>query len=69
MATTQPRATRERLFSGAAPCSSGSPAPSVCLCILCGQCSAEIQSNLPTNLVPQEKLGNVVESSLLHSSY
>ena len=68
MATVQPRATNEQFFLQAAPCNAGSFAPSVCLCVLCGQCSGKIQNDLPTSFVPQEKLMNVVEKGFLHSS-
>jgi hypothetical protein len=66
MMRTQPRAAGGRVLLDAAPCSSGTLAPSVCLCVLCGECST--QPDRPVSVVPIKKVTTVVENSTRHSS-
>ena len=68
MMRTEPTAAGGRVLLGAAPCSSGTLAPSVCLCVLCGKCSSATQPDRPVSVVPIKKLTTVVESSMVHSS-
>jgi len=68
MMRTQPRAAGGRVLFDAAPCSPGTLAPSVCLCVLCGKCSLATRPDRPVNVVPIKKVVTVVESSLAHSS-
>jgi hypothetical protein len=68
MMRTQLRAAGGRVLLGAAPCSSGTLAPSVCLCVLCGKCSSATQPDRPVSVVTIKKVTADVESSMVHSS-
>jgi hypothetical protein len=68
MMRTQPRAAGGRVLFDAAPCSSGTLAPSVCLCVLCGKCSLATEPERPASVVPIKKVTTAVESSMVHSS-
>ncbi len=64
---TQPTAAGGRVLLSATPCSSGTFAPSVCLCVLCGKCSPATQPDRPS-VMPIKKVLTDVESNMVHSS-
>jgi len=68
MMSTQLTVVGGRVLVDAMPCSSGTSAPSVCLCVLCGKCASATEHDRPLSVVPTKKVTTDVESNMVHSS-